>query len=551
MKPAAESTVLSPIDFRLIPPAIGCWVITIVGLAAPSFVAVGLVIGCVLLCVGFVWRAVVTAVRWPTTAAVVATAGLTAGVGAVLLLRIDVVEHHRLRADVGHRTTVVLSVTDDPQWLAPNGSRLRIRVSVAFAGRDNNGRPRRIRPADATVYASGELRGAWAIVSPGQQLEAVVAVRAPPGHDLTVATLNAASAPKLLDAGPAYLRASAVMRWRFAQVTQRALPDEQAALLPGLVIGDTSGIDDSVREDFRAASLAHLLAVSGANFALITGAAIVLVSFVGAGPRITAVVGIAVIIGFAIVVRPSPSVVRAAGMGIVGVLALMVSRRSQAMPALGTAIIVALLWWPSMALDAGFAMSVAASAALIVCGGPCAQWLRGHRVPNGVAQALAMAMIASLATAPLVAMISGRFSIVGVFANVVVAPVVGVISVLGALAAVAASCGAVGEGCAELLVRALGPELWWILRCAGMFGSQRWATIPVPAGITGALLVAGLSVAIAGVVRGLWQHRRGGRPFASPAWRRRFPRRPGYQFRGRPSQRGSRRAGAGHPDPGG
>ncbi|GAB18359.1 putative ComEC/Rec2-related protein [Gordonia effusa NBRC 100432] len=551
MTPSVGTTALSSNDFRLIPPALGCWAITAVALLLPSPVTLWLVIGCVALCVMFVGRAVVVAERWPVTAMIIATAGLAAGVGSVLLLRIGVVEHHRLGAEIGHRTTVVVAVTDDPQWLAPNGSRLRVRVSVWAVGRDGAGHPRRVRSADAVVFVSGALRGDWAIVSPGQRLEAVVAVRAPPGHDLTVATLNATSAPTMLDAGPAYLQVSAAIRWRFAQVAQRALPSEQAGLLPGLVLGDTSGVDDAVRDDFRAASLSHLLAVSGANFALITGAAILLVAFAGAGPRTTAIIGIVVIVGFAVVVRPSPSVVRAAGMGIVGVLALMMSRRSHAMPALGTAIIVALLWWPSMALDAGFAMSVAASAALIACGGPCAEWLRAHRIPNGLAQVLAMAVIAQLATAPVVAMISGRFSVVGVLANIVVAPVLGLISVFGAIAAVAASCGPVGQICAELVIRALEPELWWMLACARTLGNQGWGAIPVPDGMVGALLVAVLSAAIAGLVRGLWQHRRGGRPLAPLARRRRLSRWTGNQFRDGPSQQRSGRAGAGHPDPGG
>lgn len=542
---------LSANDFRLIPPALGCWAITIVGLLAPPPITVVLVIGAVAVTVVVVWRAVREPRRWAVAALVVATSGLVAGVGAMLVLRLDVVEHHRLRAAIGHRTSVVLVIADDPQWLSPNGSVLRVKVSVRSVGRGGDGRGRPVRAADAVVMVAGELRSEWAIVWPGQRVSAIVGVRAPPGHDLTVATLTAASAPALLDAGPWYLRASAVVRWRLSQVAQRALPEKQAGLLPGLVIGDTAGIDDDVRDDFRQASLSHLLAVSGANFALITGAAILAVGLAGAGPRTTAAIGLVVIVGFAILVRPSPSVVRAAAMGIVGVLALAASRRSQAMPALGTAIVVALAVWPPMALDAGFAMSVVASAALIAWGAPTAEWLRAHRVPNGLAQVLAMAAVAQMVTAPLVAMIGGRFSVVGVVANVIVAPVVGVISVIGAIAALGAAVGGVAEVGADLAIRALGPELWWMLAVAHAFGGQRWASIAVPDGVGGGLLVAGLTAVTAGVVRGLWQHRRGDRPLTSPARRRRLPGRPGDRCGRRTGPRDRRRAGTGQPDPGG
>lgn len=542
---------MSPIDFRLVPPALGCWAITLVGLLVPTSITVSAVVGAVVVTVVAVWQAVRDPRRWAVVGLVVATSGLIAGVGAALVVRLDVVEQHRLRALTGHRTSVVLVVTDDPQWLAPNGSQLRIKVTVRAVGRDGDGRGRSVRAADAVVVAAGELRGEWAVVWPGQRVAAIVGVRAPPGHDLTVAKLTAASAPTLLDAGPWYQRASAEVRWRFGQVAQRALPADQAGLLPGLVIGDTGGIDDDVRDDFRQASLTHLLAVSGANFALVTGAAILAVGLLGAGPRTTAIIGVVVIVGFVILVRPSPSVVRAAAMGIVGVLAMAASRRSHAMPALGTAIIVALVVWPAMALDAGFAMSVAASAALIAWGGPTAEWLRAHRVPNGLAQLLAMAAVAQVVTAPLVAMIGGRFSVVGVAANVVVAPVVGAISILGAVAAAGAALGGVAEIGAELLIRALGPELWWMLACAHAFGGQRWASIAVPDGVGGALLVAGLTAVSAGAVRWLWQHRHGDRPFTPLAWRRRLSSRAGDQRGRRAGSRNRRRAGSGQPDPGG
>ena len=109
-----------------------------------------------------------------------------------------------------------------------------------------------------------------------------------------------------------------------------ALPSPQSGLLPGLVLGDVSAQDPQLVNDFRATSLSHLTAVSGSNFTLIAGSVLWLVRSCGARPRVAAAVTACAIVGFVILVRPSPSVVRAAVMGAVGLIAIASSRRSAA-----------------------------------------------------------------------------------------------------------------------------------------------------------------------------------------------------------------------------
>ncbi|NED66823.1 competence protein ComEC, partial [Streptomyces sp. SID10244] len=142
------------------------------------------------------------------------------------------------------------------------------------------------------------------------------------------------------------------------------------------------------------------------------------IRWLGASPWVTAVAGTIVLVGFVILVRPSPSVLRAAMMGMVGLLALVGSRRAQAMPALGGATVIGLLWWPELAVAPGFALSVSATAGLVLWSGGLRDWLRDRRVPPMLAELVAMAAAAQLATAPLIAVLSGRFSIVGLLANI-------------------------------------------------------------------------------------------------------------------------------------
>src|SRR5699024_11686903 len=87
---------------------------------------------------------------------------------------------------------------------------------------------------------------------------------------------------------------------------ERGLAPAEAALLPGLVLGDTSGMDEGAKERFAIAGLTHLTAVSGTHFALVCAAAAALARSLG--PKGRAAVTVVVTVGFVIVVSPAPSV---------------------------------------------------------------------------------------------------------------------------------------------------------------------------------------------------------------------------------------------------
>ena len=186
-----------------------------------------------------------------------------------------------------------------------------------------------------------------------------------------------------------------------------------------------------------------------------------------------ALTAIAIVV-FVILVRPSPSVVRAAVMGGVGLSALLIRRRSQAMPALCAAIMTLLMIWPAFAVQPGFILSVTATAGLIVIAPVVAEWLRNHRVPGGVAELLAVAVVAQAVTTPTVLMISGQISTVAIVANLVIALVIAPITVLGTCASVAAL---VCPPVAVLLARFTGPELWWMVWVAEKLSRIPFATL--------------------------------------------------------------------------
>ena len=102
----------------------------------------------------------------------------------------------------------------------------------------------------------------------GQPVRFTARISRPTRRDLTVAVLNASGRPTMGTAG-AVQRAAHTVRGRFAAAVRDTLPAEQAAMLPALVLGDTSAVTAETGRDFRAAGMTHLTAVSGANVTIV------------------------------------------------------------------------------------------------------------------------------------------------------------------------------------------------------------------------------------------------------------------------------------------
>lgn len=159
-------------------------------------------------------------------------------------------------------------------------------------------------------------------------------------------------------------RAAARVRADFAEAARTVLPADQAAMLPALVLGDTAALTGATTSEFRAAGLTHLTAVSGANVTIVCGAVLLTASLVG--PRIAVALAALALTAFVVVVQPSASVLRAAVMGAIALFAVVSRRRRQAIPALSASVLVLMTAAPELAVDVGFALSVSATAALVV-----------------------------------------------------------------------------------------------------------------------------------------------------------------------------------------
>src|SRR5690606_24150743 len=106
--------------------------------------------------------------------------------------------------------------------------------------------------------------------------------------------------------------------------------------------------------------------VSGANLAIVAGAALALSRLAGLPLAPRAIFAALAMIAFAIVARPSPSVLRALLMGLVAVLALGTGRAKDGLAALSVAVLLLILFAPDLARSYGFALSVAATAGILL-----------------------------------------------------------------------------------------------------------------------------------------------------------------------------------------
>jgi competence protein ComEC len=332
---------------------------------------------------------------------------------------------------------------------------------------------------------------AWLHLLPGQRVAATGRLGESHGGDLTAAVLSATGGPEWLGRAPWEQRAAGALRAGLQRACE-PLPDAAGGLLPGLIVGDTSRLEPAVNNDFRTTGMTHLTAVSGSNVAIILGAVLMLARLARAGPRVAAVACALALVGFVILVRPSPSVLRAAAMGALAMIALAAGRPRAALPALCATITVLVVVDPAQAGNPGFALSVLATGGLLLIAPQWRDGLRRRGVPAGFAEALAVPAAAQVACGPVIAGLSGTVSIVAIPANLLAVPAIAPATVLGVLAAIVSPIWPAG---AEFAAWLGSWPAWWLVTIARYGAGVPAGVLPWPGGAPGGLLLAGLTVA--------------------------------------------------------
>ena len=486
-----------PADLRLVAPALATWLGAFTATANGSGAPVLLVTSAAALLSALTVIARTRRAWSGAAAAVCLLGGLSVGAVHVAALRLSPLGD---LATERATASVVATVTADPRRVGPSVRGLRrtsglVLVPVRVEHARVRGRSLNVRSPVLVIAQDRE----WARLLPGQQVALTGRLGTPRSGEAVVATLSARGPPVLRLDTSALQRGAGALRSGLRRASD-GLPAGQRGLLPGLVVGDTSRVPADLVDDFRTAGLTHLTAVSGANLAIVTGFVLLLGRHVGVRGRALPLLAAVAMVGFVVLARPQPSVVRAAAMGAVALAALATGRRRRSLAALGATIVGLLLLDPWLSRSYGFVLSVLATGGLVLLAPPWARAWREHGLPAPLAQALAVPLAAQLVCAPVVVMLSGQVSLVAVPANLLVAPVIAPATVLGVLATVASS---VHEPTATGLAWLAGAFVWWVVVVARWAAGLPWAAAAWPASLSGAALLSVMTVAAVLLVRQL------------------------------------------------
>ena len=510
------------LDLRLVPAALLAWVAALAGAhlppAATTAVAVLLAVTAVLLVAGCRWRGARPRrgrrrSRKPVRRSMAAGLALACVLGAVTAAHALTAATARSNlpesgagADGG--ALVLLLVTREPTEArtgAGGAERWLLRAELLEVAVDGSLH----RPATRILVVGG---AGWSEPQPGQRIRA--------GGKLTPARPGQAEAA-VFTAGTRPLPAQAslqrsgrpegttaadgdgtspdwasTMRERYRSAAS-ALGGDPAGLLPGMVIGDTAGMDEGLVAAMRDTGTVHLTAVSGANCSLILGLLIVLARCCRLGLPAAAIVALCGLGAFVWLVGPEPSVLRAAVMGAIGLLGLSSGRPGRGLGFLCLAVAVLLAFEPTLAGSVGFLLSVLATLGIILLARPLMERAPGW-LPRPVAAALAVPLSAQLFCAPAIVGLQPQFTVFSLLANVAMAPFVAPVTVLGTFAVPVLT---VHEGVATVLMGVAGVCTGAIAGIARTLAGLPQAVLPWPEGAWGMLTMAACS---AGNLAVLW-----------------------------------------------
>lgn len=414
-----------------------------------------------------------------TTAVVVAVLALGGLRGASPPSRLDDVARLPLPVEARSEGRIV----GEPARFGAERTRL-VLDALRIDGHERSGRLQLTIFGDAPAVHQGQR-----IVVPAR-LRLASALRNPDGFDYAaflardgIRVIGSANARRLTVLDPRTPWHGEVRRRALATI-ERGLPPVSASLLAGLLLGARGELPAEVLDEFRRAGVYHVLAVSGFNVALIAGAVFTAALIARTSRRAAAVAAIFVVTGFAAVVGPEPSVLRAAIMAVLVLVALLLDREASVVNSLALAALLILAVRPTDLGDPGFQLSFAATLGIVLAPLP----------PGAILGSIGVSLAAQLAVLPVTLAHFNQVSTVGILANLAVVPLAGLATVLG-LGAAAASI--VSDLLAGALLHAAWPVLLLLRGVVHVAATVPGALVHLPAPHWCAMVAYGIGLSAA------------------------------------------------------
>jgi competence protein ComEC len=446
-------------------------------------------LGCLLAGAG---RNTLEAIALVSLAAALLAASLAAGEGRAAMAGLG---GAALALGVAAASVEAMQVESQPLWrLAERGTGRVVRLvgSVRGDSEERDGRLTFRLAVDAIEERSGhpvptEGRARLEVAGEdkrprlldGQRLAVWAALRAPRrgAGDEVFASCKSARLVERLPEGGAPLRLFVARRREEARAAfaRWLLPGVERGLVQAMVLGDRSGIDAATSEAFRASGTYHVLALSGAQVAMVAALLVFALRALRAGPWTTACVTASAVGLYAVFVGGDVPVVRASLMASAVLLGRAIDVDTDVANLLGLAALVLLVARPSSAGDVGFQLSFGATLGILALAGPLTQGWR--RLPLRVDLAVAASIAAQGVLAPVLASWFHRLAPAAIVLNILAVPLSGVV-LLGGLGVLAAQ--ALGAPVAS----AAGDVAWVtahaLRRCGDLGPLGPWLDLRVP-----------------------------------------------------------------------
>jgi competence protein ComEC len=305
-------------------------------------------------------------------------------------------------------------------------------------------------------------------------------------------------------------------------VLTQIFPEPHAALLSGILLGVESGIPQDIKEAFSITGTSHIVAISGFNIAIIAGIFSALANRAFGVSR-GAVIAIAGIAAYTILVGAGASVVRAAIMGSLAIVGRRLGRQGAGLNLLAAAVLGMTLVNPLTLWDVGFQLSVAATLGLMLYAEPFQtafqNWLSrfttpaaARRITNFFGESFLLTLAAQITTLPLIVYYFRSLSLISLVANAVILPAQPAVMMLGGLALMG--------GLVALPLGRLLAWLAWPFTAYTLAFVQLFARLPA-ASLGLADVAEWFVVGVYGLLFGLtWMLKKP--PEQRPAWRKDF-----------------------------
>ena len=307
-----------------------------------------------------------------------------------------------------------------------------------------------------------------------------------------------------------------------AQATIRALlPDPEASLLSGILLGRDSEIPKDLWDDFNRTQTSHIIVISGFNIAIVAG----LLSQLGKrllGKHRSLYPALGGIAFYTLFVGADPPVVRAAIMGGLYIMAIHLGRQAHALISLAVAAFLMTLLNPFTPWDLGFQLSFAATLGLILYVPPVHEWLDKRLVwwPSPafstgwklLSEAIIVTLAAQLWVLPIILHKFRQFSLVSLLSNTLIGPAQAGVMILGGVATI---LGLIVQSLGQVVAWAAWLPLAWTVFVVRRTAGWPWAVVDIEGfslGLAG--LFYGVLIALWMVKGSSFSERRSEKPLA-------------------------------------